>query len=57
LVGAFAMGGTVWRKAASGWRCNSHDSFFRENLIAIRAELGPPTVLYPEAFSFANLAS
>ena len=59
LVGAFAIGGTVWRKGGIRLEMsNSHDSYFRENLIAIRAELRTAlTVFYPEAFSVANLAS
>jgi HK97 family phage major capsid protein len=59
LVGNFAMGGTVWRKGGIRLEMsNSHDSYFKENLIAIRAELRTAlTVLYPEAFSVANLAS
>jgi hypothetical protein len=59
LVGAFAEGGIVWHKGGIRLEAsNSHNSFFRQNLLAIRAEIRTAlTVLYPECFSVANLAS
>jgi HK97 family phage major capsid protein len=59
LVGNFAQGGQVWRKGGVRLQAsNSHDDYFRKNLVAIRAEERVAlTVYYPEFFSVVNLAS
>lgn len=57
LVGAFARGGQVWRRGGvSVEASNSHEDFFRRDLVAIRAEerVGL-AVYYPEAFLTVTL--
>jgi hypothetical protein len=53
------QGGQVWRKGGIRLEAsNSHDDYFRKNLVAIRAEERIAlTVYYPEMFSVCNLAS
>ena len=59
LVGNFKQGGTVFRKGGIRLEMsNSHESYFRENLIAVRAEVRTAlAVTLPECFAVANLAS
>jgi HK97 family phage major capsid protein len=59
LVGAFKQGGQVWRKGGIRLEASSsHLGYFRENLIAIRAEIRTALTVYDGAcFSVANLAS
>lgn len=59
LVGNFRQGGQVWRKGGIRLEAsNSHDDYFRKNLVAIRAEERVAlTVYYPEMFSVVNLNS
>jgi HK97 family phage major capsid protein len=59
LVGNFAQGGQVWRRGGIRLEAsNSHDDYFRRNLVAIRAEERLAlTIYYPEMFSVCNLAS
>jgi len=59
VVGAFRAGGTVYRRG--GVRIdasNSHEDYFRKNLIAFRAEVRSALgITYPEAFSVVALGS
>ncbi len=59
VVGAFAQGGTVWRKGGiSVEASNSHSDYFRRNLTAIRAEERLAlTVFRPKAFQQLFTAS
>ncbi len=59
LVGNFRQGAEVWRKGGIRLEAsNSHLGFFRENLIALRAETRVALTVYDgAAFSVANLAS
>lgn len=57
IVGNFREGGTLWRKGGTRLEVsNSHDSFFRLNLLAVRAELRYALTLYfPAAFCVVDI--
>jgi hypothetical protein len=59
LVGAFKVGGEVWRKGGVRLEIsNSHLDYFRSNTLALRAETRIALAVYDGAcFSVANLAS
>lgn len=60
VVGAFAQGGTVWRKAGGLQveATNSNENDFLYNLVAIRAEERMKLFIYrADAFCTVNIAS
>ncbi len=57
IVGAFKQGAQLWRKGGTRLEAsNSHDDYFRKNLVALRAELRYAlTIYYSQAFAVVDV--